>query len=126
LSLSFAPGGRVVAASGGARVVCWHLRPPPGRRECGVASTAAVIRVACHPWRTLIAAGYENGAVLLCQPDSTDILFVRAAGGGGVTTLTWSADGAALAIGTAGGEIGVVAFPDLLFRPAPQILREAS
>ena len=69
--------------------------------------------------RPLIAAGYENGAVLLCQPDSADILFVRSAGGGAVSTLAWSADGAFLALGAAGGEVGVVAFPERLFRPAP-------
>jgi hypothetical protein len=82
-----------------------------------VPSTAGVTRVAAHPSRPLIAAGYENGAVLLCHPDSADILFMRAAGGGEITALTWSADGTTLALGTAGGEIGVVACPDLLFRP---------
>ena len=69
---------------------------------------------------TLIAAGYENGAALLCRPDSAEILFLRAAGGGAVTTLAWSADGAFLALGAAVGEIGVVAFPERLFRPVPE------
>jgi hypothetical protein len=127
MSLSFSPAGRLLATSGGTRVTCWHLESPRGRRrDCGVASTAPVTRVAAHPWRTLIAAGYDNGAVLLCQPDSTDILFVRAAGGGAISALIWSADGASLAIGTAGGEIGVVAFPDLLFRSAAGQMQEAS
>ncbi len=118
-SLSFSAPGGFLATSGSARVVCWQLDGGVRRSECGVASTVAVTEVACHPVRPLIAAGYENGAVLLCQPDSADILFVRAAGGGAVSTLAWSPDGAFLALGAAGGEIGVVAFPERLFRPIP-------
>ena len=108
------------ATSGGTRVVCWNLDGTGGaaqRTECGVGSAVAVTQVACHPVRPLIAVGYENGAVLLCQPGSADILFVRSAGGGAVSALAWSADGGFLALGAAGGEIGVVAFPERLFRP---------
>ncbi len=111
------PGG-FFATSGSARVVCWRLSAGVAvASECGVGSSVAVTHVACHPRRQVIAAGYENGAVLLCQPDSAEILFVRAAGGGAVTTLAWSGDGGFLALGAAGGEIGVVAFPERLFRP---------
>ncbi len=122
LSLSFSAPGGFLAASGNPRVVCWHLDPgggSPRRSECGAGGAVAITQVACHPTRPLIAAGYENGAALLCQPDSAEILFVRAAGGGAVTTLAWSADGAFLALGAAAGEIGVVAFPERLFRPLP-------
>lgn len=117
LSLSFSEPGGFLATSGSARVVCWQLGGAPRRSECGVGSTVAVTQVACHPVRPLIAAGYENGAVLLCRPDSADILFVRAPGAAAVSTLAWSPDGAFLALGAAGGEIGVVAFPERLFRP---------
>ncbi len=122
LSLSFSIPGGFCAASGSPRVACWHFDGPGGaaqRSECGLGSAIAVTQVACHPRRPLIAAGYENGAVLLCQPGSADILFVRAAGGGAVGTLAWSPDGAFLAFGAAAGEIGVVAFPERLFRPLP-------
>jgi len=122
LSLSFSAPGGFLAPSGNPRVVCWHLDPgggSPRRSECGAGGAVAITQVACHPTRPLIAAGYENGAALLCQPDSAEILFVRAAGGGAVTTLAWSADGAFLALGAAAGEIGVVAFPERLFRPLP-------
>lgn len=122
LSLSFSAPGGFCASSGSPRVVCWHFDQPGNvarRTECGLGSAVAVSQVACHPTRMLIAAGYENGAVLLCQPDSDDILFVRDAGGGAVTTLAWSPDGGFLAYGAAAGEIGVVAFPALLFRPLP-------
>ncbi len=118
-SLSFSGPGGFLAAAGGARVACLQS----GRRsEAGIGSSVPVTRVACHPSRPLIAAGYANGAVLLCQPDRTDTLFVRSAGGGAVSALAWSPDGKCLALGAEGGEIGVVAFPELLFRadaPAP-------
>ena len=127
LSLSFSAPGGFLAASGSPRVVCWHLDlnggpggGTPRRSECGAGGAVAITQVACHPTRPLIAAGYENGAALLCQPDSAQILFLRAAGGGAVTTLAWSADGAFLALGAAAGEIGVVAFPERLFRPVPE------
>ncbi len=120
-SLSFAPSGGFVATGGRTRITCWRLDDAACRRtECGPGGDGVEIRkVACHPTRDLIAAGYENGAVLLIQPGSADVLFVRAAGGGGVSTLAWSADGA-LAIGTEAGECGVVVLGELLFRAQPE------
>ncbi len=116
-SLSFAADGASLAAAGGARAVCWPLAPAGGEPvPCGVASTVAVTRVACHPVRPVLAVGYGTGAVLLCRPGSADVLLVRGPAGGAVTALAWSDDGATLALGAEGGEIGLVAFPDLLFR----------
>ena len=105
--------GFVAGADGG--VVCWH---PPSRElvQCGVSNQGLVTRVAGHPRRQLVAAGYANGAVVLCQPDSTALLLLRAAGTGGVSVLAFSPTGGCLAIGTDGGEIGVLALPDALFR----------
>ncbi len=121
-SLSFSADGQFLATSGAASVICWRFDPPgveSGPSECGIASRIPVSVVACHPQRPVVAAGYHNGAVLLCQPGSTDVLFVRAAGGGTVTALAWSDDGRSLALGTEGGEIGVVAFPARMFRAGP-------
>ena len=125
MSVSYSKPGQFFATSGASRVTCWAFDGTGiARSECGVGSNVLVAIVACHPRRLVIAAGYDNGAVLLCQPGSADILFIRAAGGGAVTTLVWSPDGAFLAFGAAGGEIGVIAFPELLFRPVTQ--REAA
>jgi hypothetical protein len=112
---SFGALGTGFVAGAGGRVVCWH---PPSRElvQCGVPNQASVTRVAGHPRRQLIAAGYANGAVVLCQPNSTALLFLRAAGMGGVSALAFSPTGGRLAIGTDGGEIGVLALPDTLFR----------
>jgi len=102
-------------AGAGSRVICWH---PPSREllPCGVRNQASVTRIATHPHRPVLAAGYANGVVVLCQPDSPALLFLRAAGEGTVSTLAFSPSGGCLAIGTDGGEIGVLALPDLLFR----------
>ena len=83
---------------------------------CGVANQAPVTCIASRPQRALIAAGYGNGAVVLCRPNSSELLFIRAAGEGAVSALAWSQAGDRLAIGTEGGEIAVVALPDMLFR----------
>ena len=126
LSASHSAPGAFFALGGASRVVCWHLDGTSRRTECGVGSSVPVAQVACHPTRAVIAAGYGNGAVLLCQPGGSDTLFVRAAGGGGVTHLAWYPDGAFLALAAAGGEVGVVAFPDLLFRAPETVLAAAA
>lgn len=123
-SLGFSADGRILAGSGAARVLCWRFDPPRSGdppEECGLANTSAPVGiVAPHPARALIAAGYGNGAVLLCQPGggpgSSAALLARGAGGGAVSALAWSADGERLAIGTEAGEAGVVRLPGLLFR----------
>jgi len=123
-SLAFSADGRFLASSGAPRVVCWPFDPPGAGSqpsECGMPSSRMpVCMVACHPSRPLIAAGYHNGAVLLCQPGHDDILFAKGSSGGSVTALAWSVDGGRLAVGTDGGEAGVVALPGGLFRfPKP-------
>ncbi len=118
-SLAFSGDGRFLATSGAPRVICWRFDPPGrpgGPAECGIASRVPVTRVACHPGRPLVAAGYHNGAVLLCQPGVEDVLFVRGSGGGAISGLAWSAEGAALALGDEAGEFAVIALPDRLFR----------
>ncbi|GAB3625815.1 hypothetical protein PTE30175_04058 [Pandoraea terrae] len=119
LSLSFMAGGQMLATSGAPRVTCWHF-DTPGRDaqpvQCGIASKTPVTVVACHPTQALIAAGYHNGAVLLTQPGSEDVLFIKGSGGGTVSALAWSDDGTHLALGTESGHIGWVNLPASLFR----------
>ncbi len=111
-SLAASSDGFVAGAGG--RVLSWCPGADPA--PCGAANQQAVTRVACHPRRTLIAAGYANGAVVLCRPETAELLLVRSAGEGAVTALGFCPRGDHLAIGTAGGEIAVLATPGVLFR----------
>ncbi len=119
LSLSFANDGRYLATSGSTRPVCWSFDPPGLKdqpSECGLPSKTPVNCVACHPRQSLVAAGYFNGAVLLCQPGSDAVLFIKGAGGGAINALVWSGDGSRLAFGTQDGVLGWLELPDALFR----------
>jgi WD40 repeat protein len=107
--------GAHLVTSASAMVACWDIATS-ALVPCGIGSRDAVLRVACHPRRPLVAAGYANGAIVICRPASTEIVFVRGAGGGGVDVLAWSPDGGALAFGTSGGEIGLALLPGALFR----------
>jgi hypothetical protein len=120
-SLSFDPAGGHLAAAGGTRVLCWALDPPSEQpRACGTTARVPITVVAWHPNRALIAAGTEQGAVSITEPQGQDALHLRDEGGGAVTVLAWSLDGSRLAIGTAGGDLGVLPLPDALFRPRVQ------
>ncbi len=132
-SLSFAADGSFLASSGAPRAVCWRFDPPDAGlqpAECGMPSSRTpVCRVACHPAYPLIAVGYHNGAVLLCQPGSEDVLFTRGSSAGApgsepgavppgssITALAWSADGGRIAMATEAGAIGLLTLPADLFR----------
>jgi hypothetical protein len=118
-AVRFGADGRFLATSNTGAVICWRFDPQAKALEpivCGIASRVPASAVACHPGRAVIAAGYQNGAVMLCQPHSKDVLFVREAGGEAVNALAWSSDGGALGYGTQAGEIGVVVLPDQMFR----------
>jgi WD40 repeat protein len=127
LSLSFAYDGRFLATSGGTRPVCWSFDPPGLQdqpAECGPPSNTPVSCVSCHPRQLLVAAGCVNGAVLLCQPWSDAVLFIKGAGGGAVSALVWSGNGSRLAFGTQDGVFGWLELPDALFRSPAAESRE--
>jgi WD40 repeat protein len=118
-SLSFSADGRFLATSGGMRAVCWRFDPPGANdmpHESGIAGTTPVGLVAFHPALPLIAVGDHSGAVWLCQPGSSDTLFIKGSGKSALSALAWSPDGRRLALGTEAGELALVLLPDELFR----------
>jgi hypothetical protein len=116
-AVRFSADGRTLATANTGAILCWQVDPPEPVL-CGIASRVPAGAVSWHPRLAVLAAGYANGAVTLCQPGSADVLFVRAADGDPIDMLAWSADGGALALGSRAGEIGVVALPDQVFRGA--------
>jgi Anaphase-promoting complex subunit 4 WD40 domain len=72
------------------------------------ASENQVSAVACHPQSDVIAAGYEDGQVLLVRARDGVQVLARRPDGSAVSALAWNATGTAMAFGTEEGEAGVV------------------
>ncbi|HTR17598.1 MAG TPA: WD40 repeat domain-containing protein [Acetobacteraceae bacterium] len=113
-SLSFSRNGKWLASSGADVIVLWPFfgggpmgKPP---LELGGGTGALCTRVACHPGMDSVAAGFDDGSVILADIDSARILPVAAGGRGKVTALAWSPDGARLAFGTESGFAALVDF----------------
>lgn len=115
-SLAWSFGGAWLATSGAQAVIIWPFASkegPTGKppRECGV-RPSRVTRVAFHPNVNVLAAGYEDGMVLMIRLDDAAELLVRQAlPGSGVTALGWSRSGQHLAFGGADGAAGILTLP---------------
>jgi WD40 repeat protein len=121
-SLDWSAAGNAIVTAGAYRVAAWSMAEPPladattGALQTGRAGLVVVERVAAHPSRDLIAAGYANGQVGVMRLNQRDELLVRQNGRGPVTALAWSPDGEHLALGTADGLAALVSFPPHLFK----------
>jgi WD40 repeat protein len=112
MSLSWSAGGQWLATAGAAQLVLWpfqskdgpigktpHLLTPSGHR---------IDVVACHPRTDVVAAGYNNGLVLLARIEDGAEILAKTPGEVPVTALAWSGDGRLLAWGTESGEAGII------------------
>ncbi|MDJ0894443.1 MAG: WD40 repeat domain-containing protein [Alphaproteobacteria bacterium] len=120
-NFAWAHKSRFLVSDGNPQVTCWAIAGANGKlrprtEHLGIASGILVTSVACHPQHNTIAAGYANGAVLLCRYGKPDVVLVKEAGDGAVRTLSWSADGDHLALGSEHGFAAVVSFPAGLFK----------
>jgi WD40 repeat protein len=113
-SLSFSRNGRWLATSGADSIVLWPFfgGGPMGKAPTELAGGDNVpcLMVACHPQHEAVAAGFNDGLVVLADIGSAQVVAVAAAGRGPVSALAWSADGAYLAFGTETGFAAVVDF----------------
>jgi WD40 repeat protein len=116
-SLSWSHDGQWLATSGADAVIVWPFqgeKGPMGKapRECGVRS-ARVSCVAFHPRALIVAAGYEDGFVLLCRLTDAAELMVRATepAAGAVSAFAWDAAGKRLLFGTREGVAGLLTLP---------------
>ncbi len=113
-SMSFSRNGKWLATSGAESVVCWPFfgGGPMGKPPVELAAGDGVLctAVACHPQHDAVAAGYDDGLVVLADIDAERILPVAAPGRGKVSALAWSADGGRLALGTESGFVAIVDF----------------
>jgi WD40 repeat protein len=111
-SLGWTQGGRWLATSGSNQIILWpfHTKDGPmGKQPHLLAPTdGRVEAVACHPKQDVIAAGYNDGMVLIVRVEDGAEILARKPAGEPVTALAWSADGTLLAFGTESGEAGIV------------------
>ncbi len=112
-SMAFGPGGKWLATSGATDVILWPFAGkdgPMGEQPSMLAPySAKVSAVAAHPKQEAIAAGYEDGLVLLIRVEDGAEILVRRPDASPVTALAWSDSGQHLAFGTETGSAGLVA-----------------
>ena len=113
-SLSFSRNGKWLASSGAESVVLWPFfgGGPMGKAPLELAGADGVIctQVACHPSHDMVAAGFNDGMVVLADIASERIIPVAPPGHGPVSALNWSATGSHLAFGTEEGFAALVDF----------------
>lgn len=114
-SFGWSHDGQWLATSGADAVIIWPFQGegPMGKapRECGV-RRAKVTQVAFHPGAYVIAAGYDDGCILLIRmTDGSELPVRTAVKDSAVTAFAWHADGKRLAFGAADGQAGVLTLP---------------
>jgi len=112
MSLSWSVGGQWLATSGATQLVLWPFQSkdgPMGKTPRLLTPSGHRIDVvACHPGTDVIAAGYNNGLVLLARLEDGAEILAKKPGDAPVTALAWSGDGRLVAWGTESGEAGII------------------
>lgn len=111
-SLSWSVGGHWLASAGASQLVLWPFQSkdgPMGKTPRLLTPSGHRIDVvACHPRTDVVAAGYDNGLVLLARIEDGAEILAKKPGEAPITALAWSGDGRLLAWGTESGEAGIV------------------
>ena len=111
-SLSWSAGGHWLASAGASQLVLWPFQSkdgPMGKTPRLLTPSGHRINVvACHPRTDVVAAGYDNGLVLLARIEDGAEILAKKPGEAPIAALAWSGDGRQLAWGTESGEAGIV------------------
>jgi len=109
-SFSWSRRNKLLAASGDVRAVIWPFESkdgPMGKPPLLVGERQSIVtQVAFQPNSTMLAAGYDDGAVFLIRVEDDAYLPVEEPGAGGVAALAWNHDGSMLAWGCEDGRVG--------------------
>ena len=110
--LSFTAKGRWLATSGAESIVLWpfHGDGPMGKPPMELAGGDGVMctAVASHPQHEVVAAGFDDGLLLIAEVASGKVVPVAPPGQGAISALAWNASGSRLAFGTETGFAGTV------------------
>jgi WD40 repeat protein len=114
-SFGFTKSGKWLATAGADALVLWPFfgGGPMGKAptELGASDGSSFIkRVACHPEHEVVAAGYDNGMVIIADILKEKILAVAGPGHGAISALAWNSSGSHLAFGTETGFAAIVDF----------------
>jgi WD40 repeat protein len=111
-STAWTADGKWLATSGAPELIVWPFHGkdgPMGKQPMMLApAECKVTAVACHPSRDVIAAGYEDGLILLVRLSDGAEILAREPAGSPISALAWNAAGALLAFGTEEGDAGIV------------------
>ena len=112
MSVGWTAGGKWLATSGAPQLILWPFQTkegPMGKQPRQLApSQHRIAKLACHPRQDIVAAGYEDGMVLLVRIEDGAEILAKKPGDAPVSALAWSADGTLLAFGTEAGEAGII------------------
>lgn len=112
-SMSWTADGAFLATGGSDQLILWPFSGkdgPMGKQPTLLAPHARRLAVvACHPKQPVVAAGYEDGLVLLVRlDDGAEVLAHSSDLDTPVTALAWSSDGLQLAFACEDRAAGVV------------------
>jgi len=111
-SLAFTAKGKYLASSGAAQVVCWpFFDGGPWNKQpltLGGTESRIVTRVGPHPRDEMVAAGFDDGMIMLAPLDGRMEIMIYepvAAKGAAVVGLTWNSEGDCLVAALENGQI---------------------
>ncbi len=111
-SMSWTAGGKALATSGADTVILWPFASkdgPMNKQPAMLAPLQArVTVVACHPKQDVLAAGYEDGTVMMVRMEDGAEILARGNGTPAVAALAWNAKGTLLAFADETGEGGLL------------------
>jgi WD40 repeat protein len=113
-SISWSAGGKALATSGADTVIVWPFASkdgPMGKQPAMLAPLQVrVTMVACHPKQDILAAGYDDGTILIVRMEDGAEILVRRRGTAAVSALAWNAKGTLLAFADEEGDAGLLDF----------------
>jgi len=118
-ALSFVRRGQFMATGGADTVICWPFTGggPMGKAPLefgGIINGPAVTCVLAHPKLDAIAAGFDDGKVIVGQPGSPRVMSIvdgqKNKENSAVSVLAWTPEGDRLLTGSEAGDVHVVDF----------------